>query len=168
MASNEAIRADIVFCKDVVHHQTDPKKLLSALYEKANNYLILRVRTREVGPTVFDPSQSCQFLYGDWVPYIVFNSAELAELIRSYQPSPVRIALWRHPVVLGGAGGRYLPKELYDPQTGTAETAVLIEKRSGSSEAETQVEVITRPETRGLARPLWLRSIVSLAKRVGV
>ena len=71
------IESDIVFCRDVVHHQAKPSEFLSDLYATTRRFLILRVRTREVGSTDFDISQSCQYAYGHWVPYVVFNTSEL-------------------------------------------------------------------------------------------
>ena len=164
------VAADIVFCRDVVLHQTNPSEFLSELYEITRRYLILRLRTREVGDTVFDASQSCQYFQsGHWVPYIVFNTAELIGLIRSFNPSPIRITGWRHPVVLGGDARRFLPKELYYPETGTAETALLIEKSSGEEvNLDTVVTLETRPELRGHDRPIWLRSLRRLAYYFGV
>jgi len=130
---NGDISSDIIFCRDVVHHQTEPCAFLETLYDAAEHYLIIRVRTREEGSTVFDPNISCQYTYNHWVPYIVFNTGELISLIRSFNPAPTNISIRRNPIVLGGKVGRYLPKELYYPTTGTAETAILIEKNGGQS-----------------------------------
>lgn len=145
-SANTRIPSDVVFCRDVVHHQTNPKEFLSGLYNAAGKYLILRVRTREVGPTEFDPLASCQYAYGQWVPYIVFNTQELVELFRSFDPAPTNIKIRQHPVVLGGWAGRYLPKELYYPETKTAESAVLIEKGSVSGGSGPTVTIETQPE----------------------
>ncbi|MQF94851.1 MAG: class I SAM-dependent methyltransferase, partial [SAR202 cluster bacterium] len=119
----EAPQPDLLFCRDVVHHQPDPKEFLAKLYATPSKYLLLRVRTREVGETVFDREQSCQLSYNIWVPYIVFNTQELIDLLSSYSPRPAKIDIARHPDVLGGQLNRYLPKELYFPETGTAETS---------------------------------------------
>ena len=159
-------RSDIVFCRDVVLHQHNPIEFLTDLYAAAKKYLILRVRTREVGPTVFDVGQSCIYSYGYWVPYIVINTLELTDLIRSFEPSPVKITLWRHLEVLGGRHGRFLPKELYYPETGTAETALLVEKPLVPGDGQTVLEQETRLETP--FRPMLRRTLGMLARRLGV
>ena len=166
--SSPEIESDIVFCRDVVHHQTNPCEFLSNLHDATRSYLILRVRTREVGTTVFDINQSCQYTYGHWVPYIVFNTPELIDLIRSFKPSPARITLWRHPVILGGQNSRCLPKELYYQETGTAETALLIEKGVEGRNGDTVVTLGTRPEVRTQDRARWARWLRRLARRWGL
>ncbi len=133
---NSHISSDIIFCRDVVHHQTEPGAFLENLYDAAERYLIIRIRTREEGTTVFDPNISCQYTYNHWVPYIVFNTQELISLIESFNPAPTNISIRRNPIVLGGNVGRYLPKELYYPETGTSETAILIEKNGAQSSSE--------------------------------
>ena len=145
-SSDSRLPSDIVFCRDVVHHQTNPKEFLSSLYNAADKYLILRVRTRDVGPTEFDPTASCQYAYGQWVPYIVFNTQELIDLFRSFDPAPVSIKIRQHPVVLGGWAGRYLPKELYQPEIRTAESGVIIEKGPTLGSSEPSVVIETQPE----------------------
>lgn len=144
------IASDIVFCRDVVHHQTNPYEFLSDLYDVTRSYLILRVRTRDEGATVLDVDRSGQYTYGEWVPYIVLNTSELVDRVRSFRPAPASITVWMHPIVLGGHTSRFLPKELYYPETGTAETALLIQKTDGSGKHDTVVTMETRPET-GLA-----------------
>ena len=159
------VEADVVFSRDVVHHQTDPCGFLSELYGLARRHILLRVRTREVGATVFDATQSCQYTYSRWVPYIVFNTSELTNLFRSFTPAPARITVVRHPVVLGGQHDRFLPKELYYPETGSAETALLVEKGPPSREGETVVTVEARPE---VSRRDWLRGVLrEIVRRVG-
>ncbi|MDA1128320.1 MAG: class I SAM-dependent methyltransferase [Chloroflexi bacterium] len=166
--STPDIRSDIVFCRDVVIHQENPSEFLSDLYDATKSYLILRVRTRETGSTVFDTAQSCQYVYGQWVPYMVYNTAELIDLIRSFEPSPAKITLWRFPLVLGGENGRFVPKELYYPETGTAESALLIEKRADGAAGETVVNIETHPETRGNELPGWARALRQVARRLRV
>jgi hypothetical protein len=151
---------------DVVHHQTDPCGFLSDIYDITTKYLILRVRTREEGSTIFDTDQSCQYTYGRWVPYIVFNTSELIDLIRHFEPAPARITLMRHPVVLGGETSRFLPKDLYYPETGTAETALLIEKGTREGSEDTVITVDTYPEK--LIQQRWVRRLKSLAHRWGL
>lgn len=167
LKSDAEIKSDLIFCRDVVLHQPDPREFLSDLYDVTGSHAILRLRTREMGATVFDVSQSCQYsTSGRWVPYIVFNTTELVDLIRSFRPSPAKIVLRRHPVVLGGYNRRYLPKELYYPETGTAETALLIEKGSDDSDKEPSVTIETCPETR--QQPRWTRLVRHIGRRWGL
>jgi hypothetical protein len=168
LTSTQDIGSDIVFSRDVIHHQENPCGFLSDLYSVASKYLILRLRTRESGTTNFNAAQSCQYVHGHWVPYIVFNTAELADLIRSFKPAPARILLWRHPAVLGGFGSRFLPKELYEPETGTAETALLVKKGLAEAINETVVSIETRPETRSRYDPYWVRLLMLMARRLGI
>ncbi|MQF95113.1 MAG: class I SAM-dependent methyltransferase [SAR202 cluster bacterium] len=156
---------DLLFCRDVVHHQPDPKDFLAKLYATPSKYLLLRVRTREVGETVFDREQSCQLSYNIWVPYIVFNTKELTDLLSSYSPRPTKIDIVRHPDVLGGQLNRYLPKELYYPETGTAETSILIEKGGEDQTGEPRITSETRPETRLQELPPLYRLAKKLARR---
>ena len=54
--SLDAIKSDVLFCKDVVVHQTNPTEFLSDLYDTTYRFLVLRILTRELGDTVFDVS----------------------------------------------------------------------------------------------------------------
>ncbi len=119
---------DVVFCRDVVHHQPDPFGFLETLYQRTGKSLVLRLRTRDLGPTERDPERSCQFMYGRWAPYLVLNCDEVVEAFRTYAPRPAGLTFLKHYMVLGGQHMRFLPKDCYDPATGTAETALLIEK----------------------------------------
>jgi SAM-dependent methyltransferase len=166
--STQEIMSDVIFSRDVVHHQEDPCVFLSDLYAVAGKYLILRLRTRELGVTIFNVPQSCQYIYGRWVPYIVFNTSELIDLVLSLDPPPARLLVWRHPVVLGGFGSRYLPKELYEPEAGTAQTALLIEKGRAETNGDTVVAVETRPEYMGESRGCLARMLRRAARRVGI
>jgi SAM-dependent methyltransferase len=120
---------DIVYSKDVIQHQVQPFEFLAGLMEAASEAVILRCRTRDAGATVLDPEHSCQFYEGDWLPYIVLNLQELVDWVRAKVPDG-EIVLYRHHMVLGGQHGRFLPKELYRAETGTAETAVGIFKQT--------------------------------------
>lgn len=164
LKSEPEICSDIVFCRDVVLHQPNPMEFLTGLYAAAKKYLVLRVRTREVGPTVFDVDLSCIYSYGHWVPYIVINTNELTDLISSFEPSPVKITLQRHLEVLGGRHNRFLPKELYYPETGTAETALLVEKPLAPGGHQTVLEQETKPETA--YQPMLRRTLGRLAGRL--
>src|SRR2546429_1306148 len=68
-----AHRPQIVFSKDVAHHQVKPLEFLSRVLQLPLETLIFRTRTRDKGPTEWDPEKSCQYHYGGWMPYIVMN-----------------------------------------------------------------------------------------------
>lgn len=116
-------RPEVLYSKDVVHHQTDPYGFLSQLLEIPSRLLVLRTRTRDQGPTVLDPDLSCQYHYQGWMPYIVLNLDELLGQIHSRVPQ-AEILATRNRMILGGRENRYLPKDCYLPETGTAETSV--------------------------------------------
>lgn len=148
---------DIVFCRDVAHHQPDPLALIRKLYAMAKSLTVMRIRTRDVGPTVYDPALSCQLSYGEWVPYIVLNSKELLGRIKEFSPRPSRIVLVKHYMVLGGQHARHLPKECYFNETLTAESALLIEKRGEGGECEVVEEASAEHFRLGLLNSVLVR-----------
>jgi 2-polyprenyl-3-methyl-5-hydroxy-6-metoxy-1,4-benzoquinol methylase len=119
-------KASVVWCRDVVLHQENPYEFLERLINLTEEALILRLRTREKGETLLDVNHSCQFHWDrHWVPYIVLNTNELLDFLGQHkQVSEIIVA--RRFEVLGGHNFRYLPKELYEKDTGTAETALFI------------------------------------------
>lgn len=119
----------LIYSKDVMQHQLEPLAFLSDLIRRASEAVIVRCRTRDVGPTERDPERSCQHHYGGWMPYIVVNLQELLDRIVGELPDS-EVVVYRHHMVLGGRHERFLPKELYLEETGTAETAVGIFKTS--------------------------------------
>lgn len=135
-------RADVVYAKDVVHHQVEPLGFVSSLLACAADTLIVRCRTRDVGPTEWNPDRSCQYHYGGWMPYIVINVDDLLDHLRREAPT-AEIVVRRHHTVLGGRHGRYVPKDCYVPATGTAETAVGVYLRTA---APGRVDIADRPE----------------------
>ena len=101
-----------------------------------------------MGETVLDPNISCQSIYGRWVPFIVLNCDEvLAELMR-LDPRPDRIKLVKDYIILGGSNGRFLPKSCYEESTGTAVTALLVEK-GGDGLSQCKIEQEVRRERTG-------------------
>jgi len=120
---------DVVYAKDVVHHQTQPLMFLSQLISAASDMVIIRTRTRDVGTTELDPEQSCQYHYDGWMPYLVMNLQALIDSIVHSAPG-CEVVVYRHHMILGGHYRRFLPKELYVKETGTAETAVGIFKQT--------------------------------------
>lgn len=140
----EQLEPEIVFCRDVILHQPRPFEFLRKLYSIARHALVLRVRTRDVGATELDPDKSCQLNYGVWAPYMVLNCRELIEQLRKMKPQPRRVHLAKHYMVLGGHHSRYLPKDCYLTETGTAESGLLIEK--GGEPGRINVLEENRPE----------------------
>ena len=121
-------KPDVVWCRDVVLHQAKPYDFLNDLIDLSNEVIIVRLRTRDVGETVMDVDVSCQLHWDKfWVPYIVLNTDELIKKI-SENKNVKKIIIGRRYEVLGGHNYRYLPKELYFKDCGTAETAVFIQK----------------------------------------
>lgn len=144
--------AEVIYAKDVVHHQTDPFGFLGELLELAFQALVVRLRTRDVGQTVLDPELSCQYHYNGWMPYLVLNLQETLEFVLGKQPR-ARLVVRRNRMILGGRENRYLPKECYLPETGTAETAlaVLLETHQPGT-----VDLLDRREGASL-HSLWRR-----------
>lgn len=115
----------VLFARDVVHHQTAPFEFMSKLISMPSEAAILRLRTRDVGETVLDSNLSCQRVYEKWVPFIVMNIDELVEAIKKVRNFSV-LYVRKHYEQLGGYNGRFLPKDCYCSETGTAVTSVFI------------------------------------------
>lgn len=125
----ELPRPDVVYAKDVVQHHTDPFGLLAQLVGAASESVIVRLRTRDAGASEVDPALSCQYHYDGWMPYLVLNLEELIAHLRGAAPE-AELVVYRHHMILGGQHQRYVPKALYLPQTGTAETAIGVFKQT--------------------------------------
>lgn len=157
--------ADVVFCRDVVLHQSDPFAFLRQLLPIARGALALRLRIRDHGPTFTDPEQSCQYHYDShWVPYIVINTDELLATIAEDR-GVRRVIVSRRHEVLGGHNFRHLPKDLFYSSTGGAETAVMIIKQEGERQGEPLVEFDDRVDGPGWT--LLDRAILRFARRPG-
>lgn len=142
----------ILWSRDVVHHQPDAFSFLRKILGLGQEVTILRLRTRDRGASVTDPAKSCQWQYGGWAPYIVLNVDDLTRAITSTTPVR-RIEYRKRYEVLGGQHGRHLPKECYDPGTGTAETAVLI---SHGAPPPSGPEIVTTARLDGPGPPRGL------------
>ena len=117
---------DIVYSRDTVPHQLEPFKFIKSLIDVAKDTLILRLRTRDLGSTIYDPEYSCQLVAGEeWVPYIVLNYDELIEFFKNLSIVKKVIANKSY-TILGGQNFRFLDKNLYLKKTGTAETTMII------------------------------------------
>lgn len=156
--------AALVFCRDVVLHQLDPLGFVSSLMKIAEEVLVLRLRTRDVGDTVFDAELSCQYHYDrHWVPYIVLNTAQLLACI-CRDPRVAEIVVSRRHKPLGGHNFRYLPKDLYYEESRAAETALLVLKRDRPRSGEAKISYDDRPD--GPQYSLLERAILSIARKL--
>ena len=119
---------EAVWCRDVVLHQKDPYLFLDKLIDLAKEALFVRLRTRDVGDTEFNTNISRQLHWDKhWVPYIVLNVNELIDKIEAHKDIK-SLVIHRTYDVLGGHNYRLLPEDLYFTSTGTAETALFIQK----------------------------------------
>ncbi len=157
------LRPAVIWARDVVHHQPDPFEYLSRLLSISNEVTILRIRTRDKGTTVLDPEQSCQWHYNQWVPYMVLNIDETLDAVCKAIPVGKLLVVKRY-VQLGGWHNRFLPKECYYPDTGTAETSLYV-ARLENSESSTEVVVSTRDDSN-YTPPLILRGLDYLRRRL--
>jgi len=128
--------AEIILSVDVLIHQIDPFLHLERILKCARKYLLISLRTRENGDTVLDPNLSCQRNYGQWVPFIIFNSNQLYKKILKFTDQPLKITCFKEYKILAGEGRRYLPKELYTEEPRTAITTLMIEKSENETESE--------------------------------
>ena len=119
------IKPAVLFARDVILHQTNPFEFLEDLLSIPSELTILRIRTRDKGATILDPEISCQWHYEKWVPYMILNLDEVFEVIRK-NVFCESIHIVKNYMQLGGHVGRFLPKECYYPETGTAESAICI------------------------------------------
>ena len=150
------VRPAVVWARDVVHHQPDPFEYLPRLLSISNEVTILRIRTRDKGATVLDPEQSCQWHYNHWVPYIVLNLDETLDAVCKAIPVGKLLVVKRY-VQLGGWHNRYLPKECYYPDTGTAESALYV-ARSEDADSRPEIVVSSRDDSN-YAPSLILRGL---------
>ena len=118
---------NIVYSRDTILHQTKPIKFTEKLIELSRNFVLLRLRTRDIGVTEYDINYSCQMHYDKfWMPYIVININELIDFFKK-NIFVKKIHINKSYIVLGGQNYRFLPKDLYFTKSGTAETTILLE-----------------------------------------
>ena len=135
----------VVLARDVVLHQPNPFEYLSQILSLAKEVTILRIRTRDQGTTVLDPELSCQRYNNNWVPYMILNIDESIEVI--CRTIPVKqLFIVKHYTQLGGWHNRFLPKDCYYPETGTAETAIYIE-RSEDIHSQPEITISSRRDS---------------------
>ncbi len=115
----------VLFARDVVLHQLEPFNFLMKLISSPKEAVILRIRTRDRGESVLDPELSCQWHYQEWVPYMILNIDEVIDKIRK-EVAFTSILVLKNYQQLGGWNNRFLPKDCYYSETGTAETSIFI------------------------------------------
>jgi SAM-dependent methyltransferase len=136
---------DVLWCRDVVLHQEDPLAFLDELIQMTREVLLVRLRTRDVGATERNSQISCQLHWDKfWVPYIVVNINELLQRIEAHADVG-KVVVGRAYEVLGGFNNRFLPKELYFSDSGTAETALFVQKGPRGA-AGLDVSFMDRPD----------------------
>ena len=136
---------DIIFSRDTVLHQEEPLSFLEKLIKYSSRYLILRLRTRDEGKTIWDVNQSCQMHYDRyWMPYIVINIDELIDFIINIR-KPAFIKINKSYEILGGNNYRFLPKDLYFSNTGGSETSMLIDFKN-TNEKEPTINITKKLE----------------------
>tara|TARA_B100000579_G_C22802628_1_gene840764 strand:+ start:861 stop:1703 length:843 start_codon:yes stop_codon:yes gene_type:complete len=117
---------DIVYSRDTIQHQVNPIQFINKLLNLSKNYLVVRLRTRDKGKTEFNSDVSCQMHYDKfWMPYIVINIDELIQIFK-LNAFIKEILINKSYMILGGQNQRYIPKDLYFSEFGTAETTIVL------------------------------------------
>ena len=121
--------ADLVYFFDAMVHCHNPLGFLDAAALATTRYLCFQTPTRDLGPTEYDPEKSCRLENGAWVPWIVFNAGELVSEIqrRGFH----KILLIKSYKKFAGNAPRFLPKEFFESDIGSARTAVLAIREEG-------------------------------------
>tara|TARA_B100000029_G_C17423617_1_gene905255 strand:+ start:168 stop:1010 length:843 start_codon:yes stop_codon:yes gene_type:complete len=141
---------DIVYSRDVAIHQLKPLNFIKDLIDISRNVLVLRIRTRDKGKTVYDPNYSCQLgnqgvgEKKDWVPVIVLNYQELIEFLKQMKIVK-KVIVNKSYTILGGKSLLFFEKDLYLKETGGAETSLILfldREKNNNLEVEehTQIE----------------------------
>jgi hypothetical protein len=119
---------DVVYCRNVAHHQTDPYFFLKNLINKFTKKLIVELRTRDYGNTNLDVNSSHQLVDGVKVPYIFLNYEELKNFFFSIEKlDKAKITINRNYHIFGGKIGRSLEKEFFNKETKASDTTIIIE-----------------------------------------
>ena len=146
----------VVFSRDVVPFCAEPFAHLRKLLALPLSAAVIRLRTRDQGASELDPGRSCAFLHGKWIPYMVLNTDELVSCITAIRPI-ADLYLYKNYEILGGEHRRFLPKECYYPETGTASTAIFIHF-SESQVTPPRIVIKAQPDAAQLI-PLWRRGL---------
>ena len=126
LSFNESALYDIVYSRDTIQHQVNPIQFINNLLKLSKNYIVLRLRTRDKGKTEYNSEYSCQMHYDKyWMPYIVINIDELIEIFKM-NAFIEEVSINKSYMILGGQTQRFLPKDLYFSESGTAETSIIL------------------------------------------
>ncbi|MEE8059483.1 MAG: class I SAM-dependent methyltransferase [Pseudomonadales bacterium] len=157
---------DVVFSRDTIMHQTDPKRFISDLISVAKKVLIIRLRTRDKGNTEYNVEKSCQMHYDKfWMPYIVMNIDEVIDIF-STTNNVCKITVNKSREVLGGHNLRFLPKELYFSEAGGAETSIMIEFNEGHTD-KPEIVIEESPQGREyISRNKWKNYSYAAANKI--
>jgi SAM-dependent methyltransferase len=121
--------ADLVFFFDVMVHCRSPLDFLTQASTASRRYLCFQTPTRDKGPTEYNVEKSCRLENGSWVPWIVFNTTELAEELKAR--GFCKVLLLKEYKSFAGNAPRFLPKEFFEMDIGSASSAVLAIRPEG-------------------------------------
>ncbi len=139
---------DIVYSRNVALHQTDPYFFINNLINKARKILIIELKTRNKGETILDTNYSYQIVDGVLIPYIVLNFNELKDFLSNHKLCQNSIiTINREYTILGGKNLRHLEKDLFEKETGGANTTLTINFNSKEETEENEVSQIKFYET---------------------
>ena len=139
---------ELVFCRDVVHHQDDPLAFLTALYAKTSRYLLVRLRTT----LRRDSIRGCQTINGLTVPYWVLSEHDLRRWSRTLTPLAA-VTVFEHPKVCQSSV--VVPNQ-YEHGI-YAETAMVLDKR-GPDKFSWRIQMES-------PLPFWLRTVIAINRR---
>ena len=161
--------ADLLFFFDVLVHSAHPRDFLDSVCESTKKFLCFQTPTRDNGSTVYNPDQSCRLENGKWVPWIVFNINELIEELQK-RGFDKFLVIKKYKKFAGNAP-RFLPREFFEPNTGSSRTSVLairenslVDEITSDQEMANDVNVIV--STPGPSVPYGVALLNSVYRRV--
>jgi SAM-dependent methyltransferase len=149
---------ECVYSQDVVHHQLDPLGFVRALIGLSERFLIVRLRTRDVGATVTDWRESRQLIYEQWVPHIVVNFQEFLDFLAPLDLPHVRII--KRPKTLSRTNGRFVPEDLAH-SGGSATTLIASKVNVGKEWPPISIETVAAPKPAGNRLTRLLHKVAS-------
>ena len=165
----EGKSADVVLSVNVVLHQMQPFNHLEQIINCTKKYLVVSLRTRDTGETEWNPELSCQRIFGGWVPFMVINTDELYRNIFKFAGGPLKITNFKNRTILGGTGYRFLPKELYEEDSGTAVSTLIIEKCQEPEESRIDEYLFhASPRSSGRAKRMLSSGFTAGIKNLGL
>jgi hypothetical protein len=153
----------VLFTRDVLIHQPKPFEFLTKLISIPSEAAILKIRTRDQGNSILDPELSCQWYNQKWIPYMVLNIDEVIDTIKK-NVAIASLIIFKNYQQLGGLNNRFLPKDCYYPETGTAETAIFI-KLASEKVPNPIIEIESRVESK-LNYTIFERGVGFLNKKI--